>query len=171
MNGIVHAIQEYIYVFVEVKMIMWKVVEKISKGTYTETEINWFNLAKWVLLITIVFLILSSAILPVYSVWEQEMSGKAELAKAEYGKQVAVQEAKAKLDSSTLLAQAEVERAKGVAQANKIIGESLKENEDYLRYLWITDVAGSNIDKTVVYVPTETNLPILEATRNIGQKE
>jgi hypothetical protein len=52
-----------------------------------------------------------------------------------------------------------------VAIANQIIGQSLRENEDYLRWLWITDVAGLNVDKTIVYVPTETNLPILEANR------
>jgi len=105
-------------------------------------------------------------VFPMYGVWQQGLSGQAELSKAEYSKKVAVQEALAKKESSTLLAEAEVERAKGVAKANEIIGASLKENEDYLRYLWITDVAGSNVDKTVVYVPTETNLPILEATRN-----
>jgi regulator of protease activity HflC (stomatin/prohibitin superfamily) len=99
--------------------------------------------------------------------WWAEQTGKAELAQAEQNRQIAVKEAQAKADAAILLAQAEVSRAEGVAKANKIIGESLKENEDYLRYLWITDVAGSNIDKTVVYVPTETNLPILEATRNI----
>ena len=99
-------------------------------------------------------------------IWWKGIDGQAQLKEAEYSKQVAVQEAQAKLDSSKLLAQAEVERAKGVAQANQIIGESLKNNEDYLRYLWITDVAGANIDKTIVYVPTETNLPILEASRS-----
>ena len=104
--------------------------------------------------------------MPIYNVWSSEQNGKAQLAQAMYSKQVAVQEAQAKFDSSTLLANAEVERAKGVSQANKIIGESLKENEDYLRYLWITDVASNDSGKTVVYVPTETNLPILEATRN-----
>ena len=77
---------------------------------------------------------------------------------------VAVAEAKAKMESASLLAQAEVARAKGVAQANQIIGESLKNNEAYLRYLWINDI-GQNTGKTVVYVPTEGNLPILEATR------
>ncbi len=64
-----------------------------------------------------------------------------------------------------MLADAEVLRAEGVAKANKIIGESLKENEQYLRYLWITDVAGKDVNKTVVYIPTEANIPILEATR------
>ena len=37
----------------------------------------------------------------------------------------------------------------------------LKENEAYLRYLWIQNLeSGSN---SVVYVPTEAGLPILEA--------
>jgi regulator of protease activity HflC (stomatin/prohibitin superfamily) len=106
------------------------------------------------------------AVFPVYGVWQQKLAGQGILAHAQASREVAVAEAKAKFESSTLLAKAEVERAKGVAQANKIIGESLKQNEDYLRYLWITDVAGTNVDKTVVYVPTEANLPILEATRN-----
>ena len=77
-------------------------------------------------------------VIPVYRVWEQHKAGEAELAKAEYGKQVAVQEAKAKKEAASLLADAEVERASGVAKANKIIGDSLKENEEYLRYLWVT---------------------------------
>jgi hypothetical protein len=51
-----------------------------------------------------------------------------------------------------------------VAQANKIIGDSLKDNEAYLRYLWIQNLENSK-DRTIVYVPTEANLPILEAGR------
>ncbi len=103
---------------------------------------------------------------PAYTVYEQRMAGEAMLAHAQSSKEVAVAEAKAKMESATLLAQAEVERAKGVAAANKIIGDSLKENESYLRYLWITEVANNQGGKTVVYVPTETNLPLLEATRH-----
>lgn len=103
---------------------------------------------------------------PAYTVYEQRMAGEAMLAHAQSSKEVAVAEAKAKMESATLLAQAEVERAKGVAQANKIIGDSLRENESYLRYLWITEVANNQGGKTVVYVPTETNLPLLEAARH-----
>ncbi len=114
----------------------------------------------------IVLIAICMLIIPIYGVWQQRLAGQGILAHAQASREVAVAEAKAKFESSTLLAQAEVERAKGVAQANTIIGESLKQNEDYLRYLWITDVAGANVDKTVVYVPTETNLPILEATRH-----
>ena len=102
---------------------------------------------------------------PQYHVYSQRLEGQAQLAHAQASKEVAVAEAKAKMESAELLAQAEVARAKGVAQANQIIGESLKDNDSYLRYLWITEVAGKDIDKTVVYIPTEANLPLLEAGR------
>jgi hypothetical protein len=101
---------------------------------------------------------------PQYGVYHQRLDGEAELAKAEYSKKVATQEAMAKLESAKFLAQAEVERAKGVAEANRIIGESLKGNESYLHYLWIHQLGDSKGD--VIYVPTEANLPILEAGRH-----
>ena len=102
-------------------------------------------------------------VVPVYSVWQQGMSGKAKLREAEYSRQILIQEANAKKESSILLASAEVERAKGVAQANEIIGSSLKGNEAYLRYLWIMGLQDGNSE--VIYVPTEGQLPILEAGR------
>lgn len=102
---------------------------------------------------------------PQYNVYSQRMHGEALLAHSPAAKEVAVSEAKAKMEAAELLAKAEIERAKGVAAANKIIGESLTGNDAYLRYLWITEVAGKDIDKTVVYVPTEANLPIMEAGR------
>jgi regulator of protease activity HflC (stomatin/prohibitin superfamily) len=107
---------------------------------------------------------------PRWNVYQKRLEGQAQLAHAQSAKEVAVAEAKAKMESSELLAKAEVLRAEGVAKANKIIGESLHNNEAYLRYLWITDVAGAGQQKTVVYIPTEANLPILEATRNKEQK-
>jgi predicted aminopeptidase len=102
---------------------------------------------------------------PQYGVYSQRLQGEAELARADFNRQVAVREAQAKKDAATLLAEAEVLRAQGVAKANAIIGESLKNNEAYLKYLWITDVT-NNKAPTVIYVPTEANLPILEAGRH-----
>lgn len=99
---------------------------------------------------------------PQYSVWQQGMSGKAELAKAEANRQILIKEAEAQKASATLLAEAEIERAKGVAAANEIIGGSLNDNEAYLHYLWIQGLADAG---NVIYVPTEANLPILEAGR------
>lgn len=99
---------------------------------------------------------------PQYHVYEQEKAGEAEYKKAEQNRKVKVLEAQAKLDSAKLEAAAEVERAKGIAGANKIIADGLKGNDAYLRYLWIDKVAGAT-NREVVYVPTEANLPILEA--------
>lgn len=101
---------------------------------------------------------------PQYNVYHQHLEGKAELARAEYNRQIAVQEAQAKREAAKSLAEAEIERAKGVAEANKIIGDSLKDNEDYLRYLWISGLE-HNTEGQVIYIPTEAGLPILEANR------
>lgn len=98
---------------------------------------------------------------PQYFIYHQRMEGEAELAKAHYSKQVQIQDAQSKLESAKSLAQAEIERAKGVAEANKIIGKSLEQNEAYLRYLWIHSL--ETTQDRVIYVPTEANLPILEA--------
>lgn len=100
---------------------------------------------------------------PIVGVWQSEQYGKAELVRATYSKQVAVQEAQAKDDSATLLAEAEVKRAQGVAQANQIIGDSLKGNEDYLRYLYINGLTENATNKEIIYIPTEAGIPILEA--------
>ena len=104
--------------------------------------------------------------IPQYSVWQQELSGKAELARAEQNRQIAIREAMAAQESAEYLAKAEVARAKGVAEANKIIADGLGGPDGYLRYLYINalqkvDEAGG----TVVYIPTEAGLPILEAKR------
>lgn len=58
-------------------------------------------------------------------------------------------------------AEIEVARAEGVAKSNAIISNSLTPN--YLRYKWIEGMQST--DMQVVYVPTEANLPILEAAR------
>lgn len=106
---------------------------------------------------------------PHYHVYEQTMRGRAALAEAESSKQIATTEAHAKKESAKLLAEAEVERARGVAQANEIIGKSLEGNEAYLRYLWIQGLQeGKN---EVIYIPTEANLPILEAGNGVRKRQ
>lgn len=127
--------------------------------------IGWGTAGAWV----VIFLILGGMWgCPVYNVWQQRLEGQAQLAHSVSGKQVAVQEALAKKEAASLLAEAEVERAKGVASANKIIGESLKNHEEYLRYLYIQNLADKQNE--IVYVPTEAGLPILEAGRNWNPK-
>ena len=98
---------------------------------------------------------------PIYNVWSQSLAGKAELQKAEFTRQVAVLEAQAKKDSAQQLADAEIIRATGVAKANQIIGDSLKDNREYLQYLYITGLEdGSKNGNVTIYVPTENGLPV-----------
>jgi len=126
------------------------------------------GIGKYVTIIAVMIgcLILASmAGMPIYNVWQQELVGKAELERARQNRQIKIEEAQAIDESATFLAQAEVKRARGVAEANEIIGVSLKENEAYLRYLWIQGLQDGSSE--VIYVPTEGNLPILEATRGL----
>jgi len=106
--------------------------------------------------------IIDAVVGPLYNVWAQSLQGKAELQKAEFTRQVKVLEAKALKDASVLQAEAEVERAKGASAANKILGESLKGNSEYLTYLYIQNLenADNSKEKTVIYVPTEKGIPI-----------
>ena len=122
----------------------------------------------WVLLVIIIIGVLCGGLYgcPKYNVYSQKLAGEAELARAESNRKIAIAEAEAKKESAKQLAEAEVIRAEGVAKANTIIGDSLKNNEAYLRYLYITGLNESG-DKgnKIIYVPTEAGLPILEAGR------
>jgi regulator of protease activity HflC (stomatin/prohibitin superfamily) len=98
---------------------------------------------------------------PNYSVYQQNLEGEAELARATQNRQISIQEAQAKKESAKDLAEAEVIRARGAAQANEIIGKSLEGNEAYLHYLFINNM--EHTQNQVIYIPTEAGLPILEA--------
>lgn len=112
----------------------------------------------WLVLIVIVGFMAGC---PQYSVYSARKDGEAILAHAQSSREVAVAEAKAKMESASLLAQADTIRAHGVARSNIIIGQSL--TQSYLHWYWI-----DNIEKNpnaVIYIPTEANMPIMEASR------
>lgn len=126
---------------------------------------SWFTIPRTIISIVVsmmAVIVISMAIYPQYGVYAQRKEGEALLAHAQYSKEVAVAEAKAKMESASLLAEAEVTRAGGVARANKIIGDSLKENEAYLRYLWVNNLENTS-NNAVIYIPTEAGMPIMEA--------
>ena len=136
-------------------------MKSIRKNTKADGELIWV----FIILFVLALVAVAAVGLPIYNVWTKEMSGKADLANAEWSKQIAIEEAKAELESASLKAAAEVERAKGVAEANAIIGDSLKDNDAYLRYLWIQGLHDGSSE--TIYIPTEANLPILEAGRKV----
>jgi len=98
-------------------------------------------------------------LLPNYNVYSRELNGKAQLREAEWNRQIAVQEAQALKESAKLKAEAEILRAEGIAEANRIISGSL--TEEYIKYKFVEGLNDGNTE--VIYVPTEANLPILEA--------
>ena len=110
----------------------------------------------------IIIVVAIALIRPWYNVWSQEMEGKAEFAKAEQNRKIKIEEAKANLEAEKLNAQAEVERAKGAAEAIRIENGSL--TPTYIQYLWVRQQSDLN-DKTVIFIPTESNLPLLESSR------
>lgn len=104
--------------------------------------------------------------IPTYRVWSQEMEGRAEFAKAEQNRKIRIEEAKALKESAIFEAEAEVERAKGAAEAIRIENGAL--TPTYIQYLWVRQQNFNEGDK-LIYIPTEASLPILEAGRNVNQ--
>ena len=114
------------------------------------------------------FLVVGAAALflggcPAYNVYSKEQQGIASLREAQSSRQVAVLEAQAKLDSAKRLANAEAIRAEGAARANRILQNSLGGPEGYLRYLQIQALHETKAN--LIYVPTETGLPVTESQR------
>ena len=126
---------------------------------------------KWIILI-IVSVIAVIAILmfglPLYNVWQQEMSGKAEMAKAEQNRKILIEEANARYEAAKLDAKAEIERAKGMAQAMEI--ENGKLTSTYNQYLFIRTlekISDKGSLPQTIYIPTEGMLPVM----NMGEKK
>ena len=104
-------------------------------------------------------------------VWAAEQNGRAILAEAEFSRQARVEEARAKANAAELEGQAELTRAEFAAQANAALAEGLGGPEAYLRYLYIRmlEEQKENGSNTLIYIPTEAGMPVLEAGRGVGQ--
>lgn len=101
--------------------------------------------------------------LPKYNIWQQEMEGKAEMAKAEQNRQIVIEEAKARLEAEKLNASAEVERARGMKEAMDIENGSL--TPVYNQYLFIRTLEKLS-DKgnlpQIIYIPSEGLTPVMD---------
>lgn len=104
--------------------------------------------------------------LPIYNVWQQEMAGKAEMAKAEQNRKILIEEAKARLEAEKLNAQAEIERARGMAEAMKIENGTL--NSVYNQYLFIRTLeklADKGNLPQIIYMPSEGLVPVMDVSK------
>lgn len=95
--------------------------------------------------------------LPRYSVWQQEMAGKARLAEATQSRQILIEQARAERDAAALQ-----------AEAIKIMGEAAQKYPEYRKQEFIGafgEALKAGKINQIIYVPTEANIPILEASR------
>ena len=92
---------------------------------------------------------------PQYNVYSQRLSGEAALAHAHAARQVLVQQAQAEKDSALL-------RAEAIA----IVGKAAHDFPEYRNQEFIGAFAEAMHNgkiNQIIYVPTEANIPILEA--------
>ncbi|WP_287046974.1 hypothetical protein [Megasphaera sp.] len=103
----------------------------------------------------VLFLGISAAVAfgyPQYKVWEQSKDGEAALAKATQDRQIKVQEA-----------EAEQEAASKQAEANRILGESIRQYPESMEQKWVEAIEKTS--NQVIYLPTEASVPITESAR------
>lgn len=102
---------------------------------------------------------------------------KYRLYRANVEKQAAIAEAKAQSDAEVYRAEravteaqykseADVIRAQGVAEANRVIAESL--TDEYIRWYYVDQIKDSGA--SIIYVPTEGGIPLLESGRAVGPR-
>jgi regulator of protease activity HflC (stomatin/prohibitin superfamily) len=94
---------------------------------------------------------------PHYKVWSAGMAGRASLMQAEQERKIQIEQAKAELESAKLR-----------AEAISIVGKASKEFPEYRTQEFIgafAEAIKSDKVEQIIYVPTEANIPIVEARR------
>lgn len=99
---------------------------------------------------------------PRWNVWAAHQEGLADLARANNEQQIQIAQAQSRLKAAEMNKQAAIIEAEAVAEQINKIGSQLTEHDLFLRWQWIKMMEEHDGDSTI-YVPTEANLPILEA--------
>lgn len=104
---------------------------------------------------------------PKWRVWAAHQAGLADLQRARNEQQIQTARAQGRLDASGLNKKAAIVEAEAVAAQIDAIGSQLTRHDLYLRWQWIKMMEDTHSDSetSIIYVPTEANIPILEAMR------
>lgn len=148
-----------------------EVTKIISEVSCEPTVINpWFW---YVVLGVVVFIglpvIWSLALAPLWRVWAQRKEGEAALEQAYKEQKIQIAQAESRKDAASLNKQAAIIEAEAVSEQIKRIGNQLTEHDLYLKWQWI-EMMEKQPNNSVIYVPTEASLPILEAGKRKGGK-
>lgn len=98
---------------------------------------------------------------PKWNVYSKKMSGQAALAEAQSSRKVIVEEALANMEAAVHKHAEDSIRAEGTAIAVGIINKQL--TTKYIQWLWVQGLHDGSSE--TIYIATEANLPILEASR------
>ena len=101
---------------------------------------------------------------PIWKVWASQKEGEAALQNAEKEQQIQVSKAKGRLDAAELNKKAAIVEAEAVSAQIEKIGKQLNTHDLYLKWQWIK-MMEERPEASTIYIPTEANMPILEATR------
>jgi regulator of protease activity HflC (stomatin/prohibitin superfamily) len=115
-----------------------------------------------IVILVIVFVLWSLFGYPLWKVWASEKRGEADLQKAHKEQQIQVSKAQGRVDAAELNKKAAIIEAEAVSAQIEKIGKQLTEHDLYLKWQWIK-MMEERPESSVIYVPTEANLPILEA--------
>lgn len=118
-------------------------------------RIMWYSIGG---IATTIALIVAMMIgLPIYSVWQQGLSGEAALKKAEQTRQILIEQAKAEEQAATFR-----------ANAIEIVGAKAQQYPEYRQQEFMAALGealqNGNISQ-ILYLPTEAAIPITEANR------
>jgi len=116
-----------------------------------------WSIAVGVILITLGIALTLTMGYKYYSVWGMEMEGKAKLAESSQSRQIAVEQARAERDASKLR-----------AEAISIMGKAAKDFPEYRTQEFMGSFGEALREgkiSQIMYVPTEGNIPIMEANR------
>lgn len=116
----------------------------------------------WIVLAVVVLIGWTLFGMPMWRVWAQRKQGEADLQQAHKEQQIQVSKAQGRLDAAAINKQAAIIEAEAVAAQIETIGQTLTKHDLYLKWQWIK-MMEERPESSVIYVPTEANLPILEA--------
>ena len=106
--------------------------------------------------------------LPGYNVYRARQAGNAELQQAEYNRQILVVQAKAEQDAAESKKQAAIIRAQGIAEANRIIGQSL--SPEYVQWLWVDGLNEGLNKNQIIYVPASGLMPTFQFSQPVTSR-
>lgn len=123
------------------------------------------ELASLLVIVVVVAILIGGflGVYPYYKVWKQEMNGRAALAEAGQSKMIQVEQARAELESATLR-----------AQAIKTIGVAAQKYPEYRQQEFVGafgEALREGKINQIIYVPTEANIPVLEAGKRVPPSE